>query len=131
MQMNDHISRQAALDMVDHLTEIYVNNLPPMLNKADVDDNLRLLPSADVPHWIPCSERMPEKSDEVLTTYIVNGNTKKRYVETATWLVDNSDEGGCWTSAYDEYRILGTRIERIAWMPLPLPYKDGERNDRT
>ena len=46
--MDEYISRQAALDMVNHLTEIYVNNLPPMLDKADVYDNLRLLPSADV-----------------------------------------------------------------------------------
>ena len=55
--MDNLIYRQAALDMVNHLTEIYVNNLPPMLNKADVDNNLRLLPSADVQplrhgHWI-------------------------------------------------------------------------------
>ena len=54
--MDNLIYRQAALDMVNHLTEIYVNNLPPMLDKADVYDNLRLLPSADVQpvrhgHW--------------------------------------------------------------------------------
>ena len=54
--MDNLIYRQAALDMVNHLTEIYVNNLPPMLDKADVYDNLRLLPSADIQpvqggHW--------------------------------------------------------------------------------
>lgn len=54
--MNDYISRQAALDMVNHLTEIYVNNLPPMLNKADVYDNLRLLPTADVVKVVRCRD---------------------------------------------------------------------------
>lgn len=124
--MNDYISRKWLLECVE---EGWIK----FDTEKDKDRYIHLVmdvvPSADVPHWIPCSERMPETSDEVLTTYIVNGNTKKRYVETATWWADNSDEGGCWTSVYDEYRKLGTRIERIAWMPLPEPYKEGEQND--
>ena len=54
--MDNLIYRQAALDMVNHLTEIYVNNLPPMLNKADIDNNLRLLPSADVQPVVRCRD---------------------------------------------------------------------------
>ena len=114
--MDNLIYRQAALDMVNHLTEIYVNNLPPMLNKADVYDNLRLLPSADVPHWIPCSERLP----------IIDNNNRARVLITTSW--------GFVKEAYycvDHWEIndidyILTSV--IAWMPLPDPYKDGEQN---
>ena len=71
------------------------------------------------PHWIPCSERLPETTDAVLTTYIVNGDRSRRYVEESSYY--GSD--GSWSSPWDEYRIAGTRIEVIAWMPLPEPYK--------
>lgn len=69
------------------------------------------------PHWIPVEQELPETDDEVLTTYIVNGNRKKRYVETSRYYYDGFS--GYWSSPWDEYRIAGTRIEVIAWMPLP------------
>lgn len=76
------------------------------------------------PNWIPVSERLPETDDEVLVTYTVNGK-KQRYVETATWY--DGDEG-CWSSPWDEYRIPGTKVDVIAWMPLPEPWK-GEHHE--
>ena len=71
------------------------------------------------PHWIPVTERLPETSDAVLTTYIVNGDRSRRYVEESSYY--GNDES--WSSPWDEYRIAGTRIEVIAWMPLPAPWK--------
>lgn len=71
--------------------------------------------------WIPVTERLPEETDEVLTTYINNGNRKKRYVETATYYPDGGD--GTWSSPWDEYRAAGTVVEVLAWRPLPKPYK--------
>ena len=127
--MNDSISRNAATSAAIKMFNAWYGH--SWLRTNEIRAMFEQLPSSGVQHWIPCSERMPETSDAVLTTYIVNGNTKKRYVDIARWWADNSDEDGCWTSIYDEYRVLGTRIERIAWMPLPEPYKDGERNDRT
>lgn len=72
-------------------------------------------------HWIPVEQELPETDDEVLTTYIVNGNRKKRYVETSRYYYDGFS--GYWSSPWDEYRIAGTRIEVIAWMPMPKYYK--------
>ena len=70
--------------------------------------------------WIKCTpDTMPETNDEVLTTYIVNGDQKKRFVETASWY--DGDEG-YWSSPWDEFRVAGTRIEVLAWMPMPKPY---------
>ena len=71
------------------------------------------------PHWIPVTERLPETSDAVLTTYIVNGDRSRRYVEESSYY--GNDES--WSSPWDEYRIAGPRIEVIAWMPLPEYYK--------
>ena len=72
--------------------------------------------------WRLCSEELPETNDEVLTTYIVNGNTKKRFVEAASYW-DDGDGEGHWYSVWDEHRILGTKIEVSAWMPMPKPYR--------
>lgn len=69
------------------------------------------------PRWIPVSEYLPVTNDEVLVTYIVNGNAKKRYVETANCF------DGEWSSVNDEYRIPNTKIEIIAWCEMPKPYK--------
>ena len=71
------------------------------------------------PHWIPVTERLPETTDAVLTTYIVNGDRSRRYVEESSYY--GNDES--WSSPWDEYRIAGTRIEVIAWMPLPEAFK--------
>lgn len=74
--------------------------------------------------WIPVTERLPETTDEVLTTYINNGNRKKRYVETATYYPDDGE--GTWSSPWDEYRVVGTAVEVLAWRPLPEAYTEEE-----
>lgn len=58
------------------------------------------------PHWIPCSERLPEKNDEVLVTGKVDNAL---YVDIDEWT--GSD---FWINAFSV----------IAWMPLPEPWEE-------
>ena len=54
--MADLIDRQAALDMVRGLEERYVNNLPPMIDKADAYKALDALPSVDAVEVVRCKD---------------------------------------------------------------------------
>ena len=67
-------------------------------------------PSADVPHWIPCSERLPENSRTVLVTDWGITGFGRRF-------------DGRWLDCD------GNKLKDVsAWMPLPEPYEDGEQN---
>ena len=70
-------------------------------------------PSIDIPTWIPCSERLPERLERVLVTR-ANG----RVEETFKW----NNEEYLWNGGYDDV---------LAWMPLPEPWKgaDDEQMD--
>ena len=85
---------------------------------------IQALKEQEVPKWRLCSEELPETNDEVLITYTVFGNKKKRFVETASYC-DDVDGEGHWNSVWDEYRIAREEKEVIAWMPLPKPYMEG------
>ena len=54
--------------------------------------------------WRLCSDELPEPDKEVLVTYIVNGNTKKRFVEESRYF-DDGEGYGHWDSVWDEYRV--------------------------
>ena len=66
------------------------------------------------PHWIPCSERLPELDDEVLVT---DDNGELRHCIFCTL-----GETWCGFITYEE----GMRIIATAWMPLPEPWKGEE-----
>ena len=112
--MDDTISRQAAIDLLKQMRKD--GDMVPWEGK-DVFARIRELPAE--PHWIPVTERRPETTDAVLTTYIVNGDRSRRYIEESSYYGHDDS----WSSPWDEYRVAGTSIEVIAWMPLPEPYK--------
>ena len=65
-----------------------------------------------VPQWIPCSERLPDTTDFVLTINIVSQCGVYRF------------DGDCWLDYDGLFVNEGIR----AWMPLPEPYK-GENDE--
>ena len=101
--MQDLISRQAAIDAL-HMHLMY--RMGTDSNKKRLDEWINNLPSAQPePHWIPCGERLPEERGFYLTT------TKDKAVYCDYWNEDNFD-----------------RTEMVlAWMPLPEPYRGGEK----
>lgn len=63
--------------------------------------------------WIPCSERLPEEGEVVLT--------QAKFKDDVKMAVSSRIDYNYWTT-------WGTRdINIIAWMPLPEPYQRGEK----
>ena len=109
---------------------------------ADALDVIDEQPTADVPQWIPCSERLPEDIRPVIVTWKNNDPKSyyqyivgKHFIGTAhykngTWFWYSSttedmlaEYGRCDSEEFDE------AIEVIAWMPLPNPWK-GEADEQ-
>lgn len=94
-------------------------------------EGLNNLPSTEPePHWIPCSEGLPEISE----TYIVTGRQRYTQVEEWDYFIDcaifDPYEGyidNHWTTWTDW--IEGQETHIIAWMPLPSPYQTEEESE--
>lgn len=139
--MTDYIDRKAALDA---MREYEIDLSAYAATEGDVfwDDAITTcrecvenLPSAEVPHWIPCSERTPEseyaENRLTIASYIVTmqRTTKdKKYsgvrVDYARFIPERKDgkwQGGTWQNDWlvsnEQYDT-----EVIAWMPIPKPY---------
>ena len=82
------------------------------IDKALAMGEIRSIPSADRPQgWIPCSERLPKKYEQVLCC-----NKDGRVFSTAL------------TYVHPEYKYwyFGKHRSVIAWMPLPKPWKGAD-----
>lgn len=107
--------------------------------------------------WIPCSERLPKSEDVVEITYTTQDYetgetmyfTARAFYEDGT--VDTEDSYYCWWDLgkrkYDKEKdayiipegwwesvrfsenFVAIDKPVIAWMPLPEPYREGDKND--
>lgn len=101
---NDLISREAIINA------IYKMELSNWV-KDEIEKTIRELPpieSSHKGHWIPVSERLPERNKRVIVCYETMEGLK----------VD--------TSMFDKYGCLLGKA--VAWMPLPEPYNDMRGN---
>lgn len=78
--------------------------------EGSVEDFEKLLP-----HWIPCSERLPEDKCDVLIQF--GWNMAVGCIDGGDWRI-NSGDAWCTEVAEDDGKP-------IAWTPLPEPYKEG------
>ena len=109
--MSDLISRQAAIDVVNGIDSYFTKYI-------------KELPSAQPEkRWIPCSERLPddvEIGEEYPTVVFCTSDGAvyvggyEHYLGGKWWYMDTWE---------DEAKGV------IAWMPLPEPYKEGEKNE--
>lgn len=81
------------------------------------------------PHWIPCSERLPEEYGEYRITWTTSASKKRlvgdsEYEVTSEWDEEHCRFKGEWL--LPDYIRNCPDVKVIAWMPLPEPYTEGE-----
>lgn len=112
--VSDLIDRQQAIDAVAKwFYDVF--GITESDGTATIFKRLRELPSAQ-PHWIPCSERLPEEEEDVLVC------SEDGCIDVACWMYEEwSDEPNIewWSGEY--------RVDAVAWMPLPELYGGRER----
>ena len=83
--------------------------------RDDIVDALEYAPTIQPePHWIPVTERLPNRDELVLVTY---KTTSK--IHLCKYLDDGSENS--WWSYIDDCCAWNNVI--LAWMPLPEPFK--------
>lgn len=80
---------------------------------------------AEIPKWIPCSERLPEEPFGCLVTvWDTEPMTMDEFENLLPYFV--GWDGERWNDGEGEQ----CPFEVIAWMPLPEPYQEGDSDER-
>lgn len=124
--MDDLIRRQAAIDEAkEWIDAVYFEENDKRERKAIecFIGSLKNMPSAQ--QWIPCSERLPELDNSY-------SNSKEYLVQWDNGRIDitrYSNVNIFWQNETTEPYWKGEQYSKVvAWMPLPEPYKGGEKS---
>ena len=124
---DDNISRQAAIDAINHICPVDTEYDCTLLDRVDVRCVLSDLPPAQPePQWIPCSERLPEEDQYNLVTMqhangeidVVIARLVKPYSKKVPWEWESDDAEWTWSFG-----------NGFAWMPLPEPWRGEEHGE--
>lgn len=104
--------------------ELNMRGMIDVVDSMNCDKIIEML--INYPHWIPCSERLPEEDNvEVLCTVkqqIKTDRSETIIVEQGCYFY------GTWLLSYDNKRVNCSR-EVLAWQPLPSPYQEEGEED--
>lgn len=96
------------------------------LNRAEIYKVIDEQPTIEPePHWIPCSERLPEDGERVLATHLGGLNPDRQVIE-------HIYKNGVFTLGWDmdmnmDSPTFGQRYmgKVVAWIPWPECYREG------
>lgn len=113
--MADYINREAALKILTRIADCVFDSRRRAVTRC-IREIASLAPANVEPvrHWIPCSERLPEKPDAYLCIGEVIGFPGKLFA--AVLRYENAD----WSDGI-------TKVTH--WMPIPEPPKEGGAED--
>ena len=95
--------------------KMIVEALPGLYPLKDYEEDAIHTVLEALPHWIPVTERLPERDELVLVTY---KTTSK--IHLCKYLDDGSENS--WWSYIDDCCAWNNVI--LAWQPLPEPFKE-------
>ena len=98
----------------------------------EIKKNMPAQPLITEPHWIPCSERLPEDDVEVLISYRYKegeGDTSHTDIDITTYgqMYFGGNKVGNYKHWRAPFEYFESNYEVIAWMPLPESYQSKER----
>ena len=104
--MNDLISRQAAIDAVMDFARAHTKE--GLIHWTGIKAILENVPTG----WIPCSERLPEDGERVLTQSVFKSyGVGIHFLQEGNW--------------YDRHGLYCyNKDDVIAWQPLPEPFSE-------
>ena len=133
--MSDLISRQQAIEAINHICPVDTEYDCTLLDRVDVRCVLSDLPSAQPEQrWIPCSERLPEEYGEFLVTMTEKAKAKDLGFdidETYIRKMRYNSNGWQLPRHIPSWINEAVKDEVLAWMPLPEPYQEeGEKDGK-
>lgn len=130
LHITDRLTSMEIAELLDGIIEI-VEDAPTVEAKTVTDTNVGC-------KWIPCSERLPEKRDwylamfkekdtnfmglPVIADYLMGSHTA--YTTKEGWIIANCTDREDGSAEYYKGLIC------VAWMPLPVPYKEDMRGEK-